>query len=58
MGYEDVMNTSKALDTAEASHFQPIIGVMRCMVKIGRIDIATEVSLLLPRLAYPGEGYL
>ena len=58
MGYEAVMETSKALDPAEASYFQSIIGVMQWMVEIGRIDIATEVSLLLSRFAYPREGHL
>ena len=58
MGYEAVMDTSKALDPAEASYFQSIIGVMHWMVKMGRIDIAKEVSLLSSYLDYPREGYL
>jgi hypothetical protein len=28
------------------------------MVKLGRIDIATEVSLLSSHLAYPHKGHL
>jgi hypothetical protein len=32
------------------------MGVMRWMVELGRIDIATEVSLLSSHLAYPCEG--
>ena len=58
MGYEAVMDTSKDLDPAEASYFQSIIGVMRWMVEIGRIDISTEVSQLLSHLAYPWEGHI
>ena len=53
MGYEAVMYAYKALDPAEASHFQSTIGIMRWMAEIGRIDIAIEVSLLSSRLAYP-----
>ena len=53
MGCEDVMETSKDLYPSEASYFQSIIGVMRWMVEIGRIDIATEVSLISYHLAYP-----
>ena len=34
-----------------------MIGVMRWMVEIGRIDIATEFSLLPSHLAYPREGH-
>ena len=41
MGYEYVMNTSKALDTAQESYYQSIIGLMGCVVEIGSIDIET-----------------
>ena len=58
MGYEAVIDMSKSLDLAEESYFQSIIGVMRWMVEIGRIDIAIEVSLLLSHLAYPKQGHL
>ena len=46
MGHEAFMDTYKALNPAEEYYFQSIIGVMRWMIEIGRIDIATEVSLL------------
>ena len=46
MGYEAVMDTSKSLDPSEASYFRSIIGIMRWMVEIGRINIATELYLL------------
>ena len=58
MGYEAAMDMSKALDPDEAYKFQSIIGVMPWMVKIGRIDIATEVSLLSSHLVYTQEGHL
>jgi hypothetical protein len=35
-----------------------LIGVMRWMVELGRIDIATEVSMLSSYLASPREGHL
>ena len=41
-----------------ASFFQHLIGVMCWMVEQGRVDIATEVLLLLSYLAYPCEGHL
>ena len=53
MGYEAVMDTSKALDPDEASYFRSIIGNMQWIVEIGRIEIMKEVSLLLSHLAYP-----
>jgi hypothetical protein len=58
MSYEPELDDSTPLDPDTASYFQSIIGVMRWMVEIGRIDIATEVSLLSSHLAYPREGHL
>ena len=58
MGYEAVMDTYKALDPSEAYYFQSIIGVMRWMVEIVRIEIATDVSLFSSHLAYPREGHI
>ena len=58
MGYEAVMDTSKSLDPSEASYFRSIIGIMRWMVEIGRINIATELYLLQTHLAYPREGHI
>ena len=45
------------LDPDRASYYQTMIGVMRWMVEIGRIDIAAECSLLSSHLAYPREGH-
>ena len=58
IGYEAVINMSESLDLAKASYFQSIIGIMSWMVKIGRIDIVTEVSLLSSHLAYPRVGHI
>ena len=51
-------NVTEPLTPEYASFYQHIIGVMRWMVEQGRVDIATEVSLLLSYLAYPCEGHL
>jgi hypothetical protein len=58
MGYEPEFDETPALDPDWASYFQPIIRVMQWMCEIGRIDIATEVSLLSLHLAYPRDGHL
>lgn len=58
MGYEPELDTSTPLEPDEASYFQSIIGVLRWMVEIGRIDINTEVSILSSFLAFPREGHL
>ncbi len=58
VGYEPELDDTPAFDPDRALYFQSIIGVMQWMCKIGRIDIATEVSLLSLHLAYPREGHL
>ena len=57
-GYQPEMDTSDELDHEEASYFQSQIGILRWCVEIGRIDIATEVSMLSSHLALPREGHL
>ena len=58
LGYEPCMNISRMLTPEEASYFQTIIGVIRWMVELGRIDITTEVSQLSSFLAMSREGHL
>ncbi len=52
------LDLSDPLDPECSSFYQHLIGEMRWMVKLSRIDIATEVSLLSSHLAYPCEGHL
>ena len=58
LGYEPCMDVSPLLSPDEASYFQTIIGVMRWMVELERIDIAVEVSQLSSFLAMPRQGHL
>ena len=44
LGYEPCMDVSLLFSPDEASYFQTIIGVMRWMVELGRINIDVEVS--------------
>jgi hypothetical protein len=52
------LDLSDPLDPECSSLYLHLIGVMRWMVELGRIDIATKVSLLSSHLVYPCEGYL
>ena len=38
--------------------FMRILGIVRFMVKLGRVDIVTEASQLLLPVAVPREGHL
>ena len=46
MGYKTETDLTTPFYTELASYYQYMIDIMRWMVEIGRIDIATEVSLL------------
>ncbi len=56
--YDPSTDQSDLLDPDCTSFYQHLIGVMRWMVELGRIDIATEVSMLSSYLACPCKDYL
>ncbi len=56
--YDPSTDLSDLLDPDCSSFYQHQIGVMRWMVELGCIDIATEVSMLSSYLACPHEGHL
>ena len=56
--YDPSTDLSDLLDPDCSSFYQHLIGVMRWIVELGRIDIATEVSMLSSYLACPREGHL
>ena len=55
-GYNPDLDETKELDPEHASFCQSQIGVLRWMVKIGRVEILTDVSVLSSQLALPQEG--
>jgi hypothetical protein len=56
--YDPSTDLSDILDPDCSSFYQHLIGVMRWMVELRRIDIVTEVSMLSSYLACPREGHL
>jgi hypothetical protein len=56
--YDPSTDLSDILDPDCSSFYQHRIGVMRWMVELKRINIATEVSMLSSYLACPGKGHL
>ena len=52
------MDVSPFLSPDEASYFQTIIGVMRWMVDLGKIDIAVEVLQLSSLLDMSRQAHL
>jgi hypothetical protein len=59
LDYCPELDTSDPLDPACSSFYQHLILVMRWMMELfGRVNIATEISLLSSHLAYPPTGHL
>jgi hypothetical protein len=56
--YRPELDTTAELQIEGTRHVQELIGVLRWAVELGRIDIATEVSLLSTHLVLPREGHL
>lgn len=58
MDCEPELDTSPELGPDLASFYMAQIGVLRWILELGRVDIATEVSLLSSHSAMPREGHL
>ena len=56
-GYRPATDMTDPLDPDRSSYYHTMIGVMRWMVELGRIEIATEFSILSSHLAYLREGH-
>jgi hypothetical protein len=52
------LDQSKTLGLDQATYFAGLIGILHWRIKLGRIDINVEVSLLSRFLTYPREGHL
>ena len=55
LGYVPELDTSSELDPDTASYYLIIMGVLRWMIELGRINIITEVSSLSSHVALPKE---
>jgi Reverse transcriptase (RNA-dependent DNA polymerase) len=56
--YEPQVDVTPELDSIEAAYYQSLIGILRWMVELGRVDICLEVSMMSSHLAMPRQGHL
>jgi hypothetical protein len=56
--YRPEIDVTPELGEADASYYQCLIGVLRWIVELGRVDIDVEVSMMSSHLALPREGHL
>ena len=56
--YDPDLDTTAELDEEQPTYYQSQIVMLCWIVELGRIDIATEVSLLVSHVALPRKGHL
>ncbi len=56
--YRPGLDVSPELEPQEAAYYQSLIGILRWIVELGRVDICLEVSMMSSHLALPREGHL
>lgn len=57
-GYRPEIDFSMELDSQRTNYYQGLIGVLRWIVELGRIDIIVPVTMLSRYLVSPREGHL
>ena len=56
--YRPEIDVTPELQSEESSYYQSLIGILRWIVELGRIDVCLEVSMMSSHVAMPREGHL
>lgn len=56
--YRPEVDVTEELEGEAASYYHSLIGVLRWIVELGRVDIDVEVSMMSSHLALPRKGHL
>ena len=56
--YSPDLNITPELISTDAAYYQLLVGILRWIVELGRVEICLEVSLMSSHLALPREGHL
>ena len=56
--YRPEIDVLEELRPEEESYYMSLIGIVRWMVELGRVDICTEVSMMSSHLYFPRERHL
>ena len=51
--YRPELDVSREPNVADAAYYQSLIGILRWIVELGRVDVCLEVSMI--SLHYPGK---
>ena len=58
IGYSPELDQSEELGEEEALYYQSLIGTLRWIVEMGRVDVCMEVSAMSSYVAMPREGHM
>ena len=56
--YRPELDVSMELTPVLASYYMSLIGILRWIVELGRVDICLEVSMMSSHMAMPRQGHL
>ena len=57
-GYHPDIDITPELGEEDSAYFHSLIGVLRWIVELGRVEINVEASMLSSHLAMPREGHM
>ena len=52
------IDISQELNPQDASYYQSLVDILRWIVKLGRVNICVEVSMMSSHVALPRQGHL
>jgi hypothetical protein len=56
--YRPELDVSPELGPSDAAYYQSLVGMLRWIVELGRVDICLECSMMSSHLALPREGHI
>jgi Reverse transcriptase (RNA-dependent DNA polymerase) len=56
--YRPELDVTPELKPNDAAYYQSLIGILRWIVELGRVDICLETSMMSSHLALPREGHM
>jgi hypothetical protein len=56
--YRPELDVSPELGPTEAAYYMSLIGILRWIVELGRVDVCLECSMMSSHMALPREGHL
>ena len=56
--YRPELDVSEEVSPSEASYYQSVIGILRWIVELGRVDVCLEVSMMSSHLSLPRKGHM